>query len=90
MRTTLVMTMLLLGGCRVFDSAADCRDICGRYKQCFDQNYGTQSCEERCRDNANADADYYKKVDNCDACIGNNTCAASVFTCGVQCAGVVP
>ncbi len=84
------VAVLLASSCRVFDSAADCRDICKRYKDCFDQNYGTQSCEERCRDNANSDSNYYRKVDNCDACIDNNTCTAAVFTCGIDCSGVVP
>ena len=90
MRQLTLLSMLLLAGCRVFDSAADCRDICKRYKDCFDQNYGTQSCEERCRDNANNDSQYYKKVDNCDACIDNNTCTSAAFTCSAQCLGVVP
>ena len=80
---------LLLAGCSVFDAVSDCRNICTRYRDCFDANYGVQSCEERCRDNANADKDYYRKVDNCDACIGNKTCSTS-FTCGAACIGVVP
>lgn len=81
---------MLVSGCRAFDSAADCRNICKRYQECFDQNYGVQSCEERCRDNANSDRSYYTKVDTCDACIDNNACSSAVFNCGASCSAVVP
>ena len=89
-RLLLTFAVLMVSGCRVFDSAADCHNICKRYHDCFDQNYGIQSCEERCRDNANSDSSYYQKVDNCDACMDNNTCSSALFTCSAQCLGVVP
>lgn len=86
----LVVLAMLASGCRVFDSVADCHNICTRYRDCYDSNYGVMSCEERCRENATNDANYYKKVDNCSACIDNNKCATAVFTCGLDCSSVVP
>ncbi|MBK7857731.1 MAG: hypothetical protein IPJ65_03695 [Archangiaceae bacterium] len=81
---------VLTSGCRAVDSAVDCHSICTRYRDCFDQNYGVDSCESRCRANANSDSSYYTKVDSCDACIDNNACATAVFSCGANCSSVVP
>jgi hypothetical protein len=81
---------VLVGGCRVFDSATDCHSICTRYQTCFDAEYDTGGCEKRCRDNANADSNYFRDVDTCNACISDRACAESVFSCGSNCTRVVP
>jgi major membrane immunogen (membrane-anchored lipoprotein) len=72
------------------DNAVDCDSICGRYAECFDDSYDTGSCEAKCRDNASGDEDYEAKVDACDDCIDNESCAAGLFECSAECVGIVP
>ena len=90
MKKLMLIGALLLGGCRAVDSAADCQHVCERYRDCFDAEYGVDSCAERCRTSANTDTEYYRKVDSCDACIDARACATAVFGCSTHCAAVVP
>jgi hypothetical protein len=95
MRTLALTIMLTVGavlffGCSAAQNAVDCSGICDRYQTCFDASYDTSACEQRCRDNANSDADYMAKSTDCDNCIGDKSCASATFACGTQCAGIVP
>ncbi len=90
MKTLVLAAALSLSACRAADTVADCHNICTRYRDCFDAEYGVNSCESRCRDNANADSSFYRRVDTCDACIDANACASAVFSCGANCSQVVP
>jgi hypothetical protein len=80
---------IFLFGCGI-KNAVDCHGICTRYQSCFDQSYDTDSCESRCRDNANHDDDYASKVDACHDCIDDKSCASATFNCGTDCSNIVP
>jgi len=81
---------LLFFGCSAAQNAIDCNGICDRYQSCFDASYDTGACEQRCRDNSNSNADYMAKSTDCSNCITDKSCASATFTCGTQCAGIVP
>ncbi|CAM3289203.1 hypothetical protein G4177_34995 [Corallococcus sp. ZKHCc1 1396] len=87
----LVAAMALTGmvGCGV-DAALDCNAICDRYASCYDSEYDTSACESRCRSNAADDEDYKRKADVCDACLTDRACTSATFSCGADCAAVVP
>jgi hypothetical protein len=76
--------------CGTVDNIADCTHICDRYRSCFDSNYDTGNCYDRCRTESENDKDHQHKVDVCDACIGGRDCSAAAFNCVDECAGVVP
>lgn len=78
-------------GCNAVDRAADCQQICSRYRDCVGpSSYDVGSCASRCRDNAaNSDA-YDRSVDVCQACIDNRPCSGAVFNCLTECGGIVP
>jgi len=76
--------------CNAATNAVDCNGICDRYQSCFDSSYDTTSCESRCRSNADSDANYMTQSDACSSCITDKSCASATFTCGGDCAGIVP
>ena len=80
----------LLYGCDSVDNAIDCRQICGRYASCWDTHYNVEACADRCRRDGEADRDYRRKSDICDACMDDRSCAAATFACASECAGIVP
>lgn len=98
MRTLLLLSMGLgLVGCaptrsviQAIDSAFDCHGICARYQTCFDGRYDVGACADRCRDAAGKDADYRRKAEKCAECITDKACTSATFSCGFQCAAVVP
>lgn len=81
---------LTLGGCQPIDAAFDCNTICTRFKDCFDGSYDVESCGDRCRASAEAEPNYYRAVDTCEACMTDRACASATFTCGSDCSQVVP
>lgn len=88
-----VSAALISGGCALAqkaDSAIDCGAICDRYSSCFDKDYDVSACAKRCRDSASADRDFRRKADVCNACIAGRACGSATFSCGTQCASVVP
>ncbi|HLV66726.1 MAG TPA: hypothetical protein VKY73_12985 [Polyangiaceae bacterium] len=72
------------------DRVIDCDDICSQYRDCFDDSYDVSDCAERCRDRAEDDEDFERKVDECAACIDDRSCTEAVFPCADECLGVVP
>jgi hypothetical protein len=70
------------------DQYTDCIDICGRYADCIEEDYDTDSCADRCEDmeHRNGSTD----VDRCEDCLDDRSCVDSVFACGAECAGIVP
>lgn len=72
------------------DNAVDCDAICERYAECFDESYDESACADECRDNAGRDEDYEDKVDACESCIDDESCASGLFECTDECAGIVP
>ena len=77
-------------GCDSVKNAIDCHGICQRYSDCYDKNYDVDSCEDRCKDNANKDDTYMTKADDCNSCLGDKSCASATFNCATQCVGIVP
>jgi len=70
------------------DQFSDCIDICGRYQECFDEDYDTDTCSDRCEDmeHRNGATD----VDRCENCLDDRSCVSSVFECGSECVDIVP
>jgi hypothetical protein len=70
------------------DQYTDCIDICGRYAECFDDDYDTDSCADRCEDmdHRNDSSD----VDRCENCLDEPSCVGAVFECSAECVGIVP
>ncbi|HKU39184.1 MAG TPA: hypothetical protein VJR89_13580 [Polyangiales bacterium] len=70
------------------DQYSDCIQICGRFKDCFDDDYDTDSCADRCEDmeHRNGTSD----VDECEDCLDDQSCTGAVFNCGTECVGIVP
>jgi hypothetical protein len=77
-------------GCDHIENAIDCHGICQRYSDCYDKSYDVDSCETKCKDNANSDKDYMSKADDCNNCLGDKSCASATFNCATQCVGIVP
>lgn len=75
--------------CGPVDLAIDCVGVCDKYKSCFDANYNTSACVDRCRANGQS-ADYKRKVDICQACISGRSCTEALFSCATECGGIVP
>ncbi len=91
MKSFFTAAALLAGlGCGPIDAAFDCRAICARYSSCFDSKYDVGACESRCRSSSANNADYRRNADQCNACIDDRACSSTVFSCGSQCASVVP
>ena len=81
---------LLFFGCSEAENAIDCNQICERYETCFNADYDTGACQERCRDNADAESEENNRTAVGATCIDDKSCAASTFKCADECAGIVP
>ncbi len=86
----LAMGALLFFGCQEAEDAVNCYQICDRYRSCFDDQYDTGKCEDRCRDEANRDQGYSHDANVCEACLDDESCVDSVFHCTDNCSGIVP
>lgn len=80
---------LLIPACNQADNAVDCNGICERYQSCFDANYDSGACQDRCRDDADTEG-YATKADECSACITDKSCTSATFECATKCGGIVP
>jgi hypothetical protein len=80
----LVVTALLLAGCGPLrsgttrhpgdiDRATDCSQVCTRHVECS-AGEDTSVCAVRCRDRADANAEYAAKLDACEECMDDSTC----------------
>ena len=76
--------------CSDIDNAADCNKICDRYRSCFDSNYNTTACYNRCQSAGTSSDKARRRIDTCSACINGLSCTGAAFTCGAQCSTVVP
>lgn len=91
-RLVLGLCALLAGGvmsCGEADKLFDCQSVCDKYKTCFDKDYNVGMCRSQCKAKADADKEYQKKADVCEACIDDRSCASATFSCATQCAGIV-
>lgn len=90
-------SLLLFGGatlamaaCGNIDNAFDCNAVCDKYKSCYDSNYNTSACYDRCRSSSALDSNHQRKVDECHACMDGRDCTATAFNCVSECSTVVP
>lgn len=84
----------VLGGCRdpimQIDQSVDCRDVCERYRMCYDVSYDTAACRNRCEGFVHGDGGHSSAADDCDMCMDATSCATAVFSCSTRCAGILP
>lgn len=76
-------------GCSEVDQRADCASICTRYEDCFDSEYDSSACVDRCEAEGDSDERFVDRADQCEACIDDLACSES-FVCVDECAGIVP
>jgi hypothetical protein len=96
-QATVVITMLSLPfGCGdndltdTFTNTITCADVCERYRDCFDGDYDVAACTSSCEDDATAEEQKEERLEACDACLDDTSCAAAIFSCPTECAGFVP
>jgi hypothetical protein len=87
---SLAVTGLMVTNCGEADRLFDCQSVCSRYETCFDSSYDVSSCRNRCADKAEADKEFERKADACEACIDDRSCSDATFKCATQCASIVP
>ena len=80
-----------LAGCKndpvhEIDMAVDCTNVCNRYRDCFDANYNTGACEDRCHAMVDHDPN---SANACDSCLDAHSCTGS-FGCAGECQGILP
>ena len=77
-------------GCDSVDAAFDCASVCSKYRDCFDADYDTAACRDRCRANSADDMSVRSRADACEACINNMSCVGATFSCAQDCSAIVP
>ncbi len=94
---TLSIGLTLAGAAILGCSAADpitnaitCNDVCSRYSECFNADYDIDGCTDRCENDATSDEDKERRLEMCDSCIDDRSCAESFVNCSDDCAGIVP
>jgi hypothetical protein len=87
------VAFILAFGCDAKDeieAEIDCRSICQRYSDCFDDDYDVSACQDRCEDDIDQGELEQSDVDECDNCIDEASCAGDALSCATQCVGIVP
>jgi hypothetical protein len=88
----LIWVYFVTAACDVTESISNsitCGDVCERYRDCFDENYDVDGCVDECESEASANEDQEARLEACDECIDDESCASAVFECTTQCAGVI-
>jgi hypothetical protein len=67
-----------------------CGDVCERYADCFDDDYDVDACTERCENETTPDEEKEAELEECDACIDDESCTSAAFECTTECAQFVP
>lgn len=83
--------MLGLGACGAvdeIDEGFDCNNLCDRYRDCFDLQYDTDGCRDRCQ--GYVDGIDPGRADSCDACLDSTSCVGAAFECTQECEGILP
>jgi hypothetical protein len=90
----LVAGLFVLGsaGCSTdeIENRITCADVCNRYQECFDDDYDVSACVDRCEDDATADEEKEQRLETCEACIDDESCASALFECSTDCGQFVP
>ena len=72
------------------NNTIDCHSVCKRYADCFAPDYDVDGCTDKCENNADSSDERQRKLQMCDACIDDRSCASAAFSCGADCLGIVP
>jgi hypothetical protein len=67
-----------------------CGDVCQRYADCFDEDYDVDGCVDDCENEATPDEEKEAELEECHACIDDESCTSAVFECTTECAAFVP
>lgn len=77
--------------CGNVDKHIDCNKICNEYKDCYDEGYDVDECEDRCNNYASDDNDERQAhADECESCIDDKSCTEQAFSCATECESIVP
>ncbi|MFO0663736.1 MAG: hypothetical protein U0174_07285 [Polyangiaceae bacterium] len=76
--------------CSALDNTVDCRALCSRYSDCYDETYDIAMCERRCRTRSLGDHTFRTKADVCEACMDDESCTRRTFRCQTDCAHIAP
>lgn len=71
-------------------NAITCQDVCERYEDCLDEDYDVSSCRSRCEDAATDDEAWEDRLESCEACLDDRSCASAAVDCASECSGIVP
>jgi hypothetical protein len=71
-------------------NTVNCRSVCERYSECIDSDYDVDGCTDRCEGEADASEDREAKLEACENCIDDRSCATATFACAAECGGIVP
>jgi hypothetical protein len=66
-----------------------CSDVCNRYRDCFNANYDTAACSDKCEAEANTNQDKDRRLELCNTCIDDQSCTSAVYDCATDCAGII-
>jgi hypothetical protein len=69
-------------------TAADCDDVCARYRTCFDGSFDVASCTSQCQTRLGNATIQSTDVDDCMDCLGDNTCTP-VYSCADACDTII-
>lgn len=63
--------------CSDVEELIECHQICDRYQECKTSGFDVNACRSRCEDRADRDAEYARRVNECDACLERRACGES-------------
>ena len=84
-----IVSFVGAGGCDEIQNTYNCSDLCNRYQDCFNQNYDTFTCTDRCEDLADESQNFDERANECQNCLNQHSCAGAALSCP-SCAGIVP
>ncbi len=90
---TFALALFGFAGCSAADEVSDsidCSSVCHRYSDCFDADYDTDGCSDRCESDASNNEDRQRRLHLCDDCINERSCTGATFNCADDCVGIVP
>jgi hypothetical protein len=85
--------LFLAYGCDAADeieAKIDCRSVCNRYSECFDDGYDVSACQDRCENDVDTGDLAQSNLDDCENCIDDRSCADATFSCTAECIRIVP
>jgi hypothetical protein len=96
--TRLALALSFCAGCALvacssakeIENEIDCQGICQRYSDCFDSSYDVSGCQDRCENSVDRGDLTFEKVDSCNDCIDDRSCAGGTLNCATECVGIVP